>query len=195
MPMKIKFYSKSVTSSDIELLEEATGIPNQEQADALLRIYRETRGRVHPDRTYNYIITQPIDTTDTTLAGVSKVYTSLISDLLSGYVTAKMEHVPEKRTRSDNSATYSRLILQPQHDTRTTDTNGYWDENPYYLTCFCFDFKMTDMVTTETKKVSPVVDPVIDAKVKLTNSAIVKKGLQCADYKKKPKGITWKPEK
>ena len=189
--MKVRFYSRSATGSDMELLEEATNIPSQEQADALLRIYKETRGRTHPDRVYNYIVTQPLNSTEPTAATASKTYTELIADLLTGTVTAKMEHVPEKRSNVDT--TYSRLILQMKSSTRVTDTNGYWDENPYYLTCFCFDFAMTAMVTTETKTVSSTIS-VIDAKVKMTDKAIINKGLNSTDYSKKPTGVRWNPK-
>ena len=188
--MKIRFYSRPATGGlEIELLEEATGIPNKEQADALLRIYRETRGRIHPDRKYNYIVTSPLGNTATTLATTSKSYTALISDLLSGKVTAKMEHIPDK---SNSNYSRSRLILQPKPDTRADDTDGYWDENPYYLTCFCFDFPMTDMVTTTDTVITPTIT-VKDAKVKMDDDAIIDKGLNLGAYSSKPTGVQWNP--
>ena len=189
--MKIRFFSRPVAGGlDLELLEEATDIPSKQQADALLNIYRETRGRLHPDRAYNYIITQPLGSTTATPATSSMVYTTLISQLLSGTVTAKMEHISDK---PNNNYSHSRLILQPKPSTREYDeTNGYWDENPYYLTCFCFDFPMTDMVTTETKAVSPTIN-VIDAKVIMTDENIIDTGLNLADYSSKPEGVQWNP--
>lgn len=127
------------------------------QAEALLDIYRKTRGRLYPDYEVNYNIIEPIPTiigVGRCPVGDASTYTSpsaFADALLGTTVSAKMEFVPKNSSRREFP--YSRLILQqyyPEMNKREIDTDGYWDPNPNYTTCFCFDFVITNMFRKHT---------------------------------------------
>ena len=189
--MKIRFYSNDKNTGAMELLEEATDIPTMEQAEALVDFYQKTVGRINPNRTYSYTITQPLESTVPTPAQVSKNYITLMNEILTRKVTAKMEHIPEKPTREYG---YCRLLLQPFNDSRVEDEDGYWDENIYYLTCFCFDFKIEDMATIET--LNSGANAIKVYKEKMTDDDIINHGLGRDAYngENRPLGLQWKPK-
>ena len=118
------------------------------QAEALLDMYKKTRGRIYPEYEVGYTVIKP-----TVAASISPVPVGTTGDytspaafagvLLEATVSAKMEFIPKKNPRREFP--YSHLILQPFHGSRPADTDGYWDPNPNYTTCFCFDFSMRDM--------------------------------------------------
>ena len=189
--MKIRFYSIDNDTGVMEMLEEATDIPSQEQADALAEFYQKTVGRINPNRTYFYSITQPLDTAADLPASVSVDYNTLMDEILTRKVTAKMEHIPEKPKREYG---YCRLILQAHNDSREVDTDGYWDENIYYLTCFCFDFTIGDIAEIEVLDSGSTTMKVY--KEKMSDDDIINMGLGCAAYNgdNKPSGLQWKPQ-
>ena len=190
--MKIRFYSNDKNTGAMELLEEAINIPTMEQAEALVDFYKKTVGRINPNRTYSYTITQPLGTSDNASlpAAVSVDYNTLMNDILTRKVTAKMEHIPEKPTKEYG---YCRLILQPHNGSREVDTDGYWDENIYYLTCFCFDFTIGDMAEIET--LNSGANAIKIYKEKMTDDGIIDRGLGCSAYngENRPAGLQWKP--
>ena len=191
----IRFYCKKLTGDNagkVYVLEQVTvaGTSDAEQtlkgpvqAEALLDMYKKTRGRIYPDYEVGYTVVEPISTikAERPPMGTGATYTSasgLAGVLLGETVSAKMEFIPKKNPRREFP--YSHLVLQPFHGSRPADTDGYWDPNPNYTTCFCFDFPITQMfrsvdnLTGVYQNVSGIVH--IKDTATLSNAEIASKG-------------------